>query len=161
MAGLTGIEPVLDELKTQLANNLPAKILALQPTFNPVLTMPAPTEYVFGERVNLGLKGMPVVFVDGDATPVTDDNVRWQHYDHEAVIGLAVSDADEENLKRLVQRYTRCVLETLCDVRAAGTFTFGLRFAGSRIEYTPRFPHGDLFVGGSVLPVICHKEENR
>lgn len=161
---LLGIEPIVDELITQLKANLPAKIVALQPTFAPVLPMPAVAEYKFGEHGldDVGLKGFPALVFVGGSTDIDQDNARWQDYLHDVEIWTVVSDAVEENLDRLAKRYTRCIVETLCDLRAAGAFSFGLRFAGRRIEYAPTFtsPQG-TFLGGSVLPVICHKEDTR
>lgn len=133
---VAGAEPIMDELRTQFQTYLPAKITALQPTFLPVLAMPAPRAYVFGER-DVFFEGLPVLQLLPRPTTVRNEDLRWQDHMHVIDVALFVGDVDQENVQRLLFRYARCVLETFAERRKAGAFSLDLRLRGREIDYSP------------------------
>lgn len=154
------IEPVVDALKAALSANLPAKIAALQPTFVPVLPMAAPAEYVFGEKANF-LLGYPVVQLVQLDTVIANDELRWQDHRHRIEIGIFVLDPIEENLARLLDRYARCLVETLHEQRKAGAFypAFDLHFDGETITYSSTFPQAGEFIRALFLTVRTERRD--
>jgi hypothetical protein len=153
------IEPIVDAISTVLQANLPAKIAALQPTFFPVLPMPAPVEYVFAEKA-LFLLGYPTVQFVQLNTPMMNDDLRWQDHRHRIEIGVFVMEANEENLARLLDRYARCLLETLHERRKAGDFpNFDLHFNGETITYSSTFPQAGTFIRALFLPVRSERRD--
>lgn len=158
---LTLIEPIADLVLSELQANLPAKIAALQPTFNPVLAMDPPVEYVFDDT-NEFVKGFPSVQVRQVRTPIPNDDLRWQNHAHRLEVGVWIANSMYENLSRLLDRYTRCVLEVLHERRKAGAFYdatgFDLRLDGEEISYTPTLPQTGQFARGVFVPM---RFENR
>ena len=157
------IEPVADALRTQLQTYLPAKIAALQPAFVPLLPMPVPVEYVFAEKATF-IKGYPVVQIVQLDTPIANEDLRWQDHIHHLEVGLFVQAAVEEELARLLDRYTRCVLETLIERRKAGAFLagippFDLQLKGETITYSSTLPQNGQFVRAVFLPLRATRRD--
>lgn len=156
---LKGVEGIIDELKTELQANLPARVTALAAE-PPALTMPAITEYAFGDRTNF--LAYPAIAIEGDESPVGMDAGQRLRFLHRLSIRLYVQQSDEENLRRLLFRYTRAVVETLIDRRNASAFTFLLEFDGESWRYSPvRGPELGLFARDARLPVVCKRTEMR
>lgn len=145
----------MDELRVQLQANLPAKIAALQPTFAPALAMPPPLAYVFGER-EVFYEGLPVVQLLARPTLVRNEERRWQDHEHVVDIAFFVGDVDQENVQRLLFRYTRCVLETFAERRKAGAFTLGMTLRDREIDYSPLAQlSGAQYVRAVFIPVAA------
>lgn len=151
---LLGVEPVMEELRAQLQAHLPAKILALQPTFNPVLPMPPPTAYVFGER-EVFSEGLPVVQLLARPTDVRNENLRWQDHEHVLDVACFVSDVVEENVQRLLFRYARCLLEVLVERRKTDAFSLDLKLRGGEIDYSPIVMRDAQYVRAVFIPVAA------
>lgn len=151
---LLGIEPVMEELRAQLQAHLPAKIAALQPTFVPVLPMPAPTAYVFGER-EVFHEGLPVVQLLARPTEVRNEDLRWQDHRHVLDVACLVSDVLEEQVQRLLFRYARCILEVLVERRKAGAFSLDLSLRAREIDYSPIVLRDAQFVRAVFIPVAA------
>lgn len=155
---LTMIEPVADAVLAELQNYLPAKITALQPTFTPVLPMPAPVDYVFGENINF-IKGYPAVQLLQLRTRIQHEDRRWQDHAHYIEVGVFVAESNEENLARLLDRYARCLIETLHERRKIAFPTFDLRFKDVDLNYGISFGGNapGQFVRGLFLPMYANR----
>jgi hypothetical protein len=158
---ITMFEPVVDAINTSLQAHLPQKIAALEPTFVPLLKMPAPVEYVFGEKATF-LKGYPVVQLVQLDTAMPDDDLRWADHRHRLEVGVFIQAPIEENLARLLDRYARCLLECLMERRRAGDFTdsaaaFDLHFNGETIAYSSTLPQAGQFVRALFLPMRAER----
>lgn len=133
--GITGIEPVIDELVKQLKAHLPAKLDALELEYGGAIALDAPSNIVFGERAIMA--GWPWVELYPVASEVEHDNTKFLDLVHQVAVGIFTSDADEEVLTRKLLRYTRAIAETLMARRAAlATAGIGLRLDG-RWDYSP------------------------
>jgi hypothetical protein len=159
---LTMTEPIADAILTDLQTYLPAKIAALQPTFVPVLPMPLPTEYTFGHSDFL--RGYPVVQIDPVRVRTESEDLagRWQDQVKRVEVGLFVSDVSRENLARLLDRYGRCVLETLLERRRAGAFAaraFDLVWNDEEIDYGSTFPQNGQFIRALFIPMRAERRD--
>lgn len=154
------IEPVADAINGALKTYLPAKIAALQPGFVPVLPMPAPVEYVFAEKASF-LMGYPVVEIMQLDTTIANDDLRWQDHKHRVEVGIFVQSQLEENLARLIDRYTRCVIECLHERRKAGDFypAFDLRLNGETITYSSTYPQDGQFLRAVYIPMRAESRD--
>lgn len=158
---LAMIEPLADTILAQLQANLPAKIAALQPTFVPALAMPAPAGWVFGEVTNF-VTNYPVVQVLQLRTHVRNEDLRWQDHAHYLEVGIFVAESNDENLARLLDRYTRCLLETMHERRKAGAFLpWDLAFKDEDINYGRAFGGGasEVFIRGVFIPVHATRRD--
>jgi len=157
---ITMIEPIAQSILDELTNNLPAKIATLQPGFVPVMPMPVPTEYVYGHSDFL--VGFPVVQIDPVRLNPANDDLRWQDHRKTVEVGLFVSDPLRANLARLLDRYARCILETLHERRKAGAFYtagFDLGFKDDSIDYGTTYPQGGQFVRALFLPMHATRRD--
>lgn len=161
--GFTGIEPILDTLKTELSSattGVPAKIMAI--TFSPVITMANPKEYAIGDRDLF--EEYPAIALMSLRSPVDlDRNPDRMNMAHRVGIRVFVTHPDKpEDLERLLLRYTRVVVEVLADRRNAGAFTFTLDFAGQEWTYSEqRRNQKDEFERDVLIPITCWTAENR
>jgi len=154
---IAGVEPVMDELRAQFQTYLPAKITALQPTFTPVLPMPAPKAYVFGER-EVFFEGLPVLQLLARPSTVRNEDLRWQDHMHVIDVAVFIGDVDQENVQRLLFRYARCVLETFAERRKAGAFTLDLTLRSREIDYSPLAQLREAqFVRAVFIPVAASR----
>ncbi|HEV8655636.1 MAG TPA: hypothetical protein VGR85_09015 [Candidatus Limnocylindria bacterium] len=159
---ITMIEPVAQAILDELAAYLPGKIATLQPTFTPVLPMPVPTEYVYGHSDFL--RGFPVVQVDPVRLPMLNEDVRWQDHEKRIELGLFVTDVARANLARLLDRYARCLLETLAERRKDSAFlqagrNFDLVFKGEEIDYGSTFPQSGQFLRALFIPMRATRRD--
>lgn len=159
---ITMMEPIARAILAELEAHLPAKILALQLTFNPVLTMDAPVEYAFGDSDFV--KGFPVVTVDAVRLRIREDDLRWQDHEKQLEVGLFVANVTRGDLLALLDRYGRCVVETLHDRRAAGSFidsagAFDLGFRDEDIEYGPTSEQANQFVRALFVPMHATRRD--
>lgn len=154
------IEPVADAINGALKTYLPAKIATLQPTFVPLLAMPAPVEYVFADKATF-LKGYPVVQTLQLDTEIANDDLRWQDHKHHVEVGVYIQSPLEEDLARLIDRYTRCVIECLHERRKAGDFypAFDLRLNGETISYSSTFPQDGQFLRAVFIPMRAESRD--
>jgi hypothetical protein len=159
---LTMVEPIAQAILEELQANLPAKIAALQPTFVPVLEMPAPIEYAFGDSDFL--KGFPVIQVEPVRIRTENEDLagRWQDHSKRIEVGVFVSASPRENLTRLLDRYARCVLEVLLDRRKAGAFltggrNFDLVWKDEEIDYGTTFPQEGQFTRALFIPMRAER----
>jgi hypothetical protein len=157
------IEPIADAILGQLQTYLPAKIVALQPTFAPALPMDAVVDWIFDDT-NQFLKGYPTVQVRQIRTRIENDDLRWQDHVHRIEIGIWVAQATAENLSRLLDRYARCVLETLHERRKANAFyggnpSFDLRLDDEEVVYTPSLPQVGQFIRGLFIPARAERRD--
>jgi hypothetical protein len=157
-----GIEPVAEVILAELkagATGLPKKLADLERTFTVQLKMPPPVEYVFAEKA-MFTKGYPVVqLVQLDTLAANEDPMRWTDDKHRFEIGVFLQSDLEENLARLVDRYTRAVREVLHERRKADAFPFDLRWKGERISYSATFPQAGQFIRAVFLPMRAERRD--
>jgi len=159
---ITMIEPVAAAILAELQAHLPAKITALQPTFAPVLPMPAPVEYAFGDSDFI--MGFPVVTIDPRKIRTLSEDLagRWQHHSKQLEVGIFVADVARETLARLLDRYARCVIEVLLERRKAGAFVqsgrqFDLVWKNEEIDYGSTFPQEGQYVRALFIPMRAER----
>lgn len=160
---LTGVEPILDELKTQLTTYLPAR-LATESALAPALTMPAPGDYFFDDRQEMPnlSDASPVLIVAPRSTEVEFEKARTFNNGHRIEVGIYVMHSDEETLSRLLLRYTEAITKTLLDRMAAAAFSFNVLFDGLTWDYSPqRASDLGLLQRDAALPITCWKSEVR
>lgn len=159
---LTGMEPILDKLKTELSTYLPARIVT-EAALAPVLTMPAPGDYFFDDRQEMPTLSpdSPIVVVAPRTTDPQFEKLRTFNDMHRVSVGIYVMHADEETLSRLLLRYVEAISKTLLDRADADTLGFELLF-DEPWGYSPqRVADLDLFQRDASLPIGCWISEVR
>lgn len=160
---LTGIEPIIDELKTQLSTFLPARV-ATEAALAPALTMPAPGGYLFDDPQEIPALSVesPVVTVSPRTTEIQFEKARTFNNGHQVSIAIYVMHSDEETLSRLLLRYVEAITKTLLDRMDAAAFSFDVLFDAHTWDYSPqRAKELDLFERDATLPITCWKSEVR
>lgn len=157
----TGMEPILDALKSELNSRLPARLDALEAIpLAPAHTLADIQEITLGD-VDYYEK-WPALSIVAIESPAEHEDEGRMNFAHAAEIRCAVVSDTPETLQRLLLRYTRAILDALRDADAAGAFTFTLSFNDRTIRYSPqrRNPQENL-ERIVTIPVLCWAAEER
>jgi hypothetical protein len=130
----------------------------------PALVMPAPAaaEYTFGERQIH--KSYPAIEIFPVTSPIDKDNNESLTLWHNVGIAIFVRSPLEENLTRLLLRYTDAVLQVLSNRRSAGAFNalFSLDLNTQVLDWSPaRVLERSLLERDVMFAVRCMKTDNR
>ena len=155
MPTLQMVEPIARAVLLELQDNLPAKIAALAPAFNPAIAMPPPVEYLVGPSDFT--KGFPVVAVRLLGLRGLNEDLRWQDHEKRIEIEIHVQHIDRAELEVLVDRYALALVQTLHERRKAGAFidraSFDLVFKDTDVDYSSTYPQEGQWVRSLFLQV--------
>lgn len=132
-------EGLVDEIQDVLADNLPAKLTALEAAYADGISLPAPG-YGIGEKALASLSGVAWCYILADRWTVPGAG-QWRtgayvDAQHECRVGLWTFDADEQRLRRRLYRYARALFEVLDAAQSAGEMTFQLAMPAA-VDFSP------------------------
>lgn len=157
---LTGAEPIMDSLKSELSTRLPAILVTLAGSLVPAIPMPDVREFNFGD-VDYSELWPTITFVIND-DDIEHEKVGRLNLAHEIEIRCQVIHDTPETLQRLLLRYTRAILQALLDAENAGAFTFTFNLNGKRIAYGDQRKNAQDSLEREVrIPVQCWAAEER
>lgn len=151
------LEPLMDELNTQLQARLPA-ILATLAAGPPALTLPAVAEWNLGD-VDFGEK-WPIVTILAVESPATHEKAGRINFEHRCEIRCSVVSDTPTTLERLMHRYATAIVQALLNAETAGSFTFQLDLNGLSITYGDQIRNTNNALQRDVrIPLKCWKAE--
>ena len=110
-------EGIVDRLLGHFADNLPAKLAALNAEYNDGITLVTPPSgaYFVGERSVTDGPNWPSLYVFGEGMTIERHNATFTDATHEVTITIAVRGLDTEVIQRSLYRYVRALWELLVE----------------------------------------------
>ena len=142
-------EGLINEVRTYLSTNLPAKLNAIDSQINDGIVLDDPTAYLYRDPgiSQKSLSSLPIAFLivpDGEVvswheTAIEQEHILW--------IYLFARDTDADDLRKRMYRYARALWETLVDHRFDTTTIATWKIAGGvrpRFAYSPTLTSGNI-----------------
>lgn len=145
--GMTLIEGVITSLKSNLSTNMAAKITALNAEYADTITLANVAAWYIAEQS--AVPEYPSVFILGDRTKPTFQNLTNLDASHEITLTVMVTDQDTQVLKKRLYRYVRALVEVL---NTAAT-TLGLTINFDQMDYSPIYSKEGNFLSDATLRI--------
>jgi len=148
------MEKVIDDLKTYIEANLPAKLTTVQADYSDGITLDSIAAYQVAEQSEY--QQYPVILMLGDDTDNEEQSTTWFKANHNITIVCMASDQNTTTLKRKLYRYVRAITELCMGLRSA----WGQRVTINRLNYSPIYGKDGIFLSDASITISVPKVED-